>query len=117
MSEGITKQEDMHGHGHAVTFFGGEGIITQEDFADYFDIIQGAFAVYIGRERVRRALWKEYPAKDQFNQIRIKIDRVMRTLEVIAAAGADDNITALKAEIESEAYDIINYATFGVRQL
>jgi hypothetical protein len=102
---------------HTVTIRGGNGIVSQEDFVSYFEVIGDAFAVHMGREKIRRGLWKDYPAKDQFNQIKIKIDRIMRTLEIIETTTDQKLAETLRAEIESESSDIINYATFGVRQL
>lgn len=100
------------------------GTVSNDDLSAWINVVEDALEIHIKREEVRRGLWKEYPAKDQFNQIRIKIDRIMRTLELIdqMISGPDDghlpeSVAALKEEIISESHDIINYATFGVRQL
>jgi hypothetical protein len=96
--------------------FGGGGGLTQGDICDYFDVIQGAYDVHVEREAIRNGLWKDYPAEDQCNQVKIKIDRVNRSLERLKSyeqhGGAPD---PLKHNIVEELYDIINYANFGVR--
>ena len=103
--------------GHSVTIIGGQGIISQEDFQGYWDIITDAFTIHIGKERTRQGLWKNYPAGDQYNQVRIKADRIMRSLEVIGKTPDEALVTALKEEVRSEGHDIINYITFGDRLL
>lgn len=98
-----------------------DGAISTQDLREYFGVFQDAYVVHLDRERIRHGLWKDYPAEDQFNQIKIKIDRITRSLELIRRLEAEgDNevkISSLKENIESESHDIINYATFGVRKL
>lgn len=127
MSEQGATYED-----HTVTVRGGDGIISQEDFVAYWDVMMSAFAVHIDREEIRQGLWKEYPAEDQFHQIKVKIDRVGRSMEQILALAktlgestpdetqhqeTQSRINALGANVREEVYDIINYANFGERQL
>lgn len=129
MSEQDAAYED-----HTVTIRGGTGIISQDDFVAYWDVMMEAFAVHLDREAIRQGLWKYYPAEDQFHQIKVKIDRVGRSMEQILALaklrdqksllqqneGVDEiqtRINALGANVREEIYDIINYANFGERQL
>lgn len=91
-----------------------EGIISREDVTGYVGVITDAFRIHVEKEQIRRALWKDYPAKDQTFQIKVKADRVMRTLErsedgVISGAEQDN--------VLEELHDIINYCTFGARKL
>jgi hypothetical protein len=95
--------------------FGGEDVLSPTDIGDYFDVISGAYAVHIDRERIRRGLWKEYPAMDQFNQVKIKVDRVLRSLEFLAEDQRDP--MPRQQNIAEEGFDIVNYSVFGVRIL
>lgn len=89
----------------------GDGVISDDDVDAWLAVVKGAFDVHVDRERIRRGLWKEYPAKDQAGMIKVKIDRVLRTLE-------RSNLTdAEKANVLEEVHDIINYATFTARTL
>ena len=99
--------------------FGGTDVISPGDMCDYFDVIYDAFNVHVDRERIRDGLWKEYPAEDQCNQIKVKIDRVLRSLERKRqyernVGGSPDPM--IQNAIE-ELFDIINYANFAVRIL
>lgn len=99
-----------------------EGVISPEDVSDYFDVITDAFGVHIDRERIRHGLWKDYPAEDQGNQIKVKIDRVLRSLErlkFIPENTPEQRLEreALKQNAVSEGHDIINYANFLIRIL
>lgn len=111
-----------------------EGIISAEDFKAYWSVLESAYDIHLEKETIRQGLWKDYPAEDQFNQIKIKIDRVLRSMERIreiekqSREQADsaqyetlevwrDQLVALKTNIREEVADIINYATFGERQL
>lgn len=115
----------------AVTIKGGNGAISNEDFQSYWQTMMGAFTVYVERETIRQGLWKDYPAEDQFNQIKIKIDRVIRSLERLGQIGEqvnnterEDVLSVYQAQMQTlwenileETKDIINYAHFGARQL
>ena len=81
------------------------------DGTHYLEEILEAAQIHVKKDTLRRALWKEYPAKDQSFQIRVKGDRLYRLLEQPAIT---------QAEIENaleECYDLINYATFCSRKL
>jgi len=93
--------------------FGGTGILSEIDINDYFDVIRDAFAIHVEKERIRNGLWKEYPAEDQCNQIKIKIDRVIRSLERMRT-GADLTGEIARNVLE-EQHDIINYSVFTAR--
>ena len=102
-----------------IEIFGGNDVLHEGDISDYFDVIRSAFDVHIDRERIRNGLWKDYPAEDQFNQVKIKVDRIVRSLEVLKklpdTEGYFERRDDLRANIVAEAFDIINYAVFGVR--
>lgn len=86
-----------------------EGIISAEDRQQYFQTISNAFDVHLDREAIRKGLWKDYPARDQIFQLKVKIGRIERSLE----GGA---LTPEQSEnIVSELHDIINYAVFAAR--
>jgi hypothetical protein len=85
-------------------------ILSQGDFNEYWDFQHGAFAVHLDREQIRRGLWKQYPALDQFNQIKVKVDRVINSLKL-----GDELQSAIVQNIVEESYDIVNYANFGAR--
>src|ERR1700751_3300702 len=93
------------------------GTIDAYDQEIYMAIVANAIRVHIDRERVRRGLWKEAEAKDQFNMIKIKVDRIMRTLEVLEDEEDPNLCGQLIDAMTSEALDIINYTVFGVRKL
>jgi len=86
-----------------------EGTINQDDFNAYMKVIVDALQVHYDRERVRQGLWKDYEAKDQVNSIKIKVDRVIRSIEL--------GIEGREKNIEEELLDVINYAVFAIRQL
>lgn len=86
-------------------------IISDADLVGYFNVILGAFGVHAERERIRRGLWKASPAVDQARMIKIKSDRIMRTLEDPAPTQEQlDNAV-------EELRDIINYSVFAVRKI
>ena len=82
-----------------------------EDATGYLGEILEAAAIHVKKDTLRRALWKEYPAKDQSFQIRVKGDRLYRLLDadLLTAAERDNAL--------EECYDLINYATFCSRKL
>jgi hypothetical protein len=86
-----------------------DGAITEEDFEAYLEVIRDALVIHFAKERIRKGLWKEYPAKDQINQIKIKADRVFRSLE-LGILGREENA-------KEELLDVINYAVFAIRKL
>jgi len=101
-----------------------ETIISHSDQLNYAAVLNGALNIHLDREKVRHGLWKEYPAKDQAQQVKIKADRVMHTLELIEKKRSVElsqqedplNRSLEDATIE-ELYDIINYSVFAVRKL
>ena len=96
---------------------GDESLINDEDFQAYFGILGEAFQIHLDKERIRKALWKDYPAEDQSNQIKVKIDRIIRSLERLRQQEADSGplSSALRDNILEELYDIINYSVFAAR--
>lgn len=91
--------------------------ILDGDREAYLHIIDDAVTIHIDREKIRRGLWKEYPARDQLNQVKVKIDRILRTLELIEQTEDPDEKQTLIDAVVSEGYDIINYTVFGIRIL
>ena len=104
--------------------------IPTSDRNRYFENILEAFRVYVARDSIRRALWKQYPARDQMQQIKIKSERVLsildnhkKALNEAAAAGAPDEVLSEgiareadeRAVMLEELDDIINYAVFAKR--
>lgn len=106
---------------HDVAFKDADGVISDGDATLYFMVVQQAWNIHLDKERIRHGLWQEYPAQDQANQIKIKIDRVLRSLERIAhleeIPSEKELLEELKANVCEEMHDIINYAVFTVRQL
>jgi hypothetical protein len=94
-----------------------EGAISSSDYNAYIAVIRDALLVHYDRERVRQGLWKEYTAVDQVNSIKIKADRVVRSLEVLGRTEDDGLKSQIVENIASELHDIINYSVFAVRQL
>lgn len=96
--------------------FGGTDVLKPEDICDYFDVIYDAFGVHVDRERIRDGLWKDYPAEDQCNQIKVKIDRVLRSLERMSGFKGEEAMPAeFRENVTEELLDIINYANFAIR--
>lgn len=104
--------------------------ISPADRDKYLENILAAFGVYVTRDSIRRGLWKQYPAKDQMRQIKIKSERVLSILENItrdlneaASLGAPPDVIgegiareASEREVMiEELHDIINYAVFSLR--
>jgi len=83
--------------------------ISQEDLDAYMDVIMAALGIHYEKERIRKGLWKEYGAKEQVDVIKIKADRVIRSLE-LGIEGREENA-------KEELLDVINYAVFGIRRL
>ena len=102
--------------GEVASIFDGGDVISMGDVQDYVGVIQAAFAIHKDREKIRHGLWKDYPAADQCNQVKVKIDRTLRSLELIAGHPMGDN-QALQENAVQELLDIINYANFAVRLL
>lgn len=80
--------------------------ISEKDTEAYGKVIEQAFAVHQDRERVRRGLWKKYPAEDQLKQVKIKLERVLHQLE--------EGIVDVD-NVREELVDIINYSVFAYR--
>ena len=94
--------------------FGGTDVLSSADVCDYFDVIREAYSVHIDREKIRNGLWKEYPAEDQINQVKVKVDRVLRSLDVMKNLhGAA--LLEYSANVTEELLDIINYSVFAAR--
>lgn len=104
--------------------------IPTSDKDQYLENILEAFRVYIARDSIRRGLWKQYPARDQMQQIKIKAERVLsilerykRDLDEAAALGAPSEVIgggiaredSERAVMLEELDDIINYAVFAKR--
>jgi hypothetical protein len=109
-----------HQGDHQVTIIGGKDTISQEDFVAYWDILHNAFTIHVDRERIRKGLWKEYPASDQAKQVKVKIDRVLRSLSQLPpgeAGSLTEEGHELRLNALEELYDIINYAVFTARRL
>jgi hypothetical protein len=85
--------------------------LDDADFEKYLDVIAGALAVHVDRERIRHGLWKRYSARDQATTAKTKLERVLNTLNMDTV---DDDLTANAIE---ELFDIINYSVFAVRLL
>lgn len=83
--------------------------ISIADRDSYFAVLLQAFRVYLDRENVRHGLWKQYPARDQVQQIKIKAERVVSILD------REENTSEELAVVLEELRDIINYAVFGYR--
>lgn len=88
-----------------------DGAISGKDLEDYTNVTLDALSIHLDRERIRHGLWKDYPAKDQCYQIKVKVDRVLRSLE------GPDLTEEQRANAVEELYDIINYSNFAVRIL
>jgi len=84
--------------------------ISKGDMEAYLDVIEQALAIHLDREAIRHGLWKEYPAKDQLYQIKVKTDRVARSLEGEPTEEQCENAV-------QELLDIINYSVFAIRKL
>lgn len=97
---------------HDVAFKDATGIISDSDATAYFLVIEQAWSVHIDREAIRHGLWKEYSAADQVNQIKVKADRVWRSLEIIGRGAGNP---ALVKNVLEELPDIINYSVFAHR--
>lgn len=83
--------------------------ISIADRDAYFAVALQAFRIYLDRENVRHGLWKQYPARDQVQQIKIKAERVVSILE------REENTSEELAVVLEELRDIINYTVFGYR--
>lgn len=89
------------------------GVISFDDANAYAVEIMEAFNVHVDREQKRDGLWKQFSARDQAQQIKSKIDRIIRALE-LAEEGRIEHDAVLESVLE-EADDIINYAVFTKR--
>jgi hypothetical protein len=86
--------------------------ISVEDFIKYLDVVNFSLMIHYERERIRFGLWKDYPATDQAGAIKVKVDRIIRSLER-QPEPSTEMVTATTEEFQ----DIINYAIFGARKL
>lgn len=93
--------------GEVMSTFGSD-VIAMGDIQEYITVIKSAFAVHSDREKIRKGLWKDYPARDQVFQMKVKIGRIERSLEGELTPEQSENIV-------SELHDIINYAVFAAR--
>jgi hypothetical protein len=82
---------------------------TTEELAKHDDAYSRALNKYAERDEVRQGLWKDYDARDQLVQAKIKIERCISLLE-------KRHPEAQKYILE-ETPDIINYTIFAERKI
>lgn len=92
------------------------GVISDNDIEAWAQVVSDAFSVHVDRERVRKGLWKNYPARDQAVQVRTKIDRILHSLELLESDDLTESARAVLAQnVLEESSDIINYTVFTAR--
>jgi hypothetical protein len=89
---------------------GKEETLSNQDKRDQLAVLAFAMHIHVAKEKVRRGLWKEYPALDQVRQIKIKAERIIQILE-----RGEELDEATLASVLEEFGDIINYSVFGHR--
>lgn len=82
---------------------------TEQELATHEGVFNRAKLVYEERDGLRQGLWKEYSARDQLVQAKIKVERCISLLEK-GHPQAEEHILA-------ETPDIINYTIFAERKL
>jgi hypothetical protein len=97
----------------AVYISGNIGTISQQDAEAYWQEVFEAWKIYLDREAVRHGLWKRASAGDQGRQIKAKIDRALRSLELVEQLKVTEEDA--RDSILEELDDIINYAVFMKR--
>jgi hypothetical protein len=84
-------------------------LASEEELAVHEGVFNRARLVYEERDKVREGLWKDYTARDQLVQAKLKIDRCISLLE--------KRHPDAKEHILGETPDIINYTIFAERKL
>lgn len=93
-----------------------DGVLSEKDMHHMVNCFLECLGVHIERDRIRRGLWKDYPVRDQVNTIRIKVDRIMRSLEILdALPSGSEEAQGLRDNLMEELPDVVNYAFFAMR--
>lgn len=92
------------------------GSISPGDQERYLEVVNVAYAIHLEKESIRHELWKQYPAGDQVNQCRVKVDRILHSMKRVEADPTGDHDPVV-ANVLEELADIINYAIFAYRQV
>lgn len=83
--------------------------VSEADLEAWVDAAQDALNIHMDKEEERRALWKQYPARDQLSMIKIKTERALHAIDTPALASQAADV------VVAEVPDIINYAIFAQR--
>jgi hypothetical protein len=80
-----------------------------------------AFDLFRERSAFRGDMWRQFPPSDKIRELRERVSRIEMAVNmshiVPQGRNAEGHMEAMKREIRSDAIDIINYATFLVKQI
>jgi hypothetical protein len=84
-------------------------LATEQDLSLHEGVFNRAKLIYEERDKLRQGLWKDYAARDQLVQAKIKIERCLSLIEN-TPDGWEDHLLG-------ETPDIINYTIFAERKI
>ncbi len=89
-----------------------DGIMNmpESELVEHWRILQRAGNIYNDRSRVRGQMWRTMPPSDKIRELDERVKRIQYAYPQLRSSQA-------VAIIIEDALDIINYATFLVRQL
>lgn len=85
---------------------------SSPDEAQHLEVLISAYQLFRDRSQVRGDMWRMFPAEDKIRELRERVSRI----EVARNFRQSGSEVRLKT-IRSDAVDIINYATFLIKQI
>jgi|1185.fasta_scaffold1748905_2 hypothetical protein len=82
------------------------------DEGQHFEVLLDAYQMFRDKSMFRGDMWRRFPTKDKIRELRERVTRI----ETAANLG-QMRPDAARREIRADAIDIINYATFLVKQI
>jgi hypothetical protein len=86
--------------------------MPENELVEHWRILQRAGNIYNDRSRVRGQMWRTMPPSDKIRELDERVKRID-----FAYRGHFNVPADIKAVIVEDALDVINYATFLIRQI
>lgn len=86
---------------------------SSPDEAQHLEVLINAYQLFCDRSQVRGDMWRMFPAEDKIRELRERVSRIEVARNFRQASSAEFR----RGTIRSDAVDIINYATFLIKQI
>ena len=80
-------------------------------------VLDEAMKIYIDKSRVRGQLWETMPPSDKIRELDERVKRLQVGYKAMEAEVVKPANSSIASILVADAVDIINYATFFVRQV